>query len=348
MRTLSLLQDELVYHHLAIRIAATDTTKFDGWIGAVLRNNLLYATEQVSLPNGDVSFRQFLNKIPLQEGHPIYKELENGFPAPYYLYPHNNYEFRNNVLIAQGEIVSFSLVLIGSRMAEYFTLFIDSIRAMCHRGLGVNKQPFALIDVCECSHRGESKIIATAETNLVSQLSHAFSFSLFEKQYATSRVNEIGIYLSTPLSLSKPSTLLINRENTLPNFQQLLRSATNRFIKLNTLYAFPHDDERYRILCNSIEKYINNSPLPVLEKATIRRINMRGNQRKDNGKCILFEGYVGDLLFQGNCTPYLSLVAFMEHLGIGHNLTYGLGKYTMCQYKKETTYDRKNILIGRI
>lgn len=331
MNTLFPSQGELVYHRLDVRMAATAATKFDGWIGAVLRNNLLYATEQVSMPDGDGSFREFITKIPLRREHPLYKELENGFPAPYYLYPHNNYGFNNGTIIAQGDIVSFSLVLIGSQMAIYFNLFINAIRTMCRQGFGVNKQSFALIDICECSQRGDSKIIATADKNIASQLSYPVSFPLFDKLCET-QFKEITINLSTPLCLSKPSTLLLIRENIFPNFQQLLNSSANRFIKLNALYAFPFDANRYDTLYNLVKKQINNVNLPVLERANIQRINMRGNQRKDNGKCILFEGYIGDLLFQGNCSSFLPLLAFMEQLGIGHNLTYGLGKYNI-QYK---------------
>lgn len=335
MKALFFSQDELVCYHLEIRMAATVDTQFDGWIGAVLRNNLLYACQQVEVE--DESLYQNLKQIPLETNHPLYKELEHGFPAPYYLYPHNNYGFRNGALIAQGEIISFSLVLIGSRMAKYFNLFIDAIRMMCSRGMGIDIQSFALIDVCECTHKGERKIIATAEQNIPSRLSFPLTYSLLDKQYSTKQSNEITIHLSTPLSLSKPSTASLISENALPNFQQLVRAAANRFVKLNALYAFPHDGEHYEELRASVEKQMKNITFPILERADIRRINMRATQRKDAGKCILFEGYVGNLLFQGNDNPLLPLLVFMQHLGIGHNLTYGLGKFTIYQHEKRNS-----------
>jgi hypothetical protein len=64
---------------------ATDDVIFDAWTGAVVRNNLLYAADKIFMPEQKRSLREWIDIFPLEESHPLYKELREGFPRGYVL-----------------------------------------------------------------------------------------------------------------------------------------------------------------------------------------------------------------------------------------------------------------------
>lgn len=68
----------LYYHRIDVRIVVMQDTTFNAWPGAVIRNNLLFASEQILVPDG-ISLREKINKIPLSELHPLYRDLSGGF-----------------------------------------------------------------------------------------------------------------------------------------------------------------------------------------------------------------------------------------------------------------------------
>lgn len=56
----------LYFHELKIGISATDKVYLEGWLGAALRNNLLYAAERVQV-GGKISLREIMNILPITE-----------------------------------------------------------------------------------------------------------------------------------------------------------------------------------------------------------------------------------------------------------------------------------------
>ncbi|MDR2626826.1 MAG: hypothetical protein LBC40_02195, partial [Dysgonamonadaceae bacterium] len=124
------------YHRFEIRMIATDDVVLDAWTGAIIRNNLLYAAEQVVLEEQGMTLRERIDTFPLNETHPLYKELKDGFPKGYVLTNFSHYNLQSSpVSIRKNEIFSFSLILMG-HFCEYKSYFFQAIRLMCERGLG--------------------------------------------------------------------------------------------------------------------------------------------------------------------------------------------------------------------
>jgi hypothetical protein len=65
----------LTYHCYKTQIAATEDVIFDAWVGAIIRNNLLYAAEKIRIQKTGRSLREQIDTLPLTETHPLYKEL---------------------------------------------------------------------------------------------------------------------------------------------------------------------------------------------------------------------------------------------------------------------------------
>ena len=69
----------LFYHRLEVRIVAKNDGFWKAWPGAVIRNNLLYACANVCIEKS-ISLLDVLERFPLEETHPLYKNLTGGFP----------------------------------------------------------------------------------------------------------------------------------------------------------------------------------------------------------------------------------------------------------------------------
>lgn len=67
MKTFTILHSSLTYHRFDVRIIANDDVYFDAWIGAYLRNNLLFATEHVTLPDTGTSLFRHIETFPLPD-----------------------------------------------------------------------------------------------------------------------------------------------------------------------------------------------------------------------------------------------------------------------------------------
>ncbi|MDR0612494.1 MAG: hypothetical protein LBG45_03235 [Dysgonamonadaceae bacterium] len=79
------LYSHIYYHRFEIRMIATGDVVVDAWTGAVIRNNLLYVAEQVYIEIAGQTLREQIDAFPLNETHPLYKDLKDGFPKGYVL-----------------------------------------------------------------------------------------------------------------------------------------------------------------------------------------------------------------------------------------------------------------------
>lgn len=326
------LRFPLSYYRLDIRISTTEKTYFDAWLGAVIRNNLLYATEQIKLDAEHETLYKRLNHFPLENQHPLYNELKSGFPLPYYLFVNYPLFYSDKYEIEAQKMISFSLVLIGS-ISNYFKEFIEAIRYMCKRGIGVNMKPLELIDVYEVSYNHEKKIVATTYDNIATSLSYPIQLGSFLNQSTTKIVKPISFHFQTPICLIK-NKMKIDSEisyqdkiSEFPSFYQIVKSSLNRLVKLNMLYAIPGDTKHYQTVEEELELMIRNSTSAILDQAEISRVKLVSTRREHGAHRITFAGYIGILRFSGPYKPYLPIFKFMENLGIGHDLVYGLGKF---------------------
>ena len=324
----------LFYHRYTIRIVSKEKTVFDAWPGVVIRNNLLYAADKIMIPDTHNSLRQFIDQLPLSESHPFFKKLQDGFSRGYKInipdIPINN----QDILMKKGSVFSFSLILIGS-MNRYCSYFFDAIRKMCENGLGHPKVPFSLIEIEEKSPKNESRIMATGTMNLTDTPLYPVRFADFLSIQAQSKERKIQIVYETPMNLIKPKRKkdyqlsYQDKCNLFPGFYQLVRSAAYRLEKLCSLYVFPEEGEKAVKLRETVETYLENAGLPTLYSADIQHIQLKNTLKKEQINNKPLTGYIGKLVFEGYFNKYLPLLKFMEELGVGNDLVYGLGKYSV-------------------
>lgn len=329
MKLFTTLNKHLFFHRLDISLQAGKNTSFDAWIGAVLRNNLLFAAQQIFMNEKNATLYEYCNTLPLSENHPLYKELKDGFPSPYYLYVHNNEKISIDN-ISENEIIIFSLILIGE-LASSFNSFIESIQFMCNKGIGMYSKPFNLIDIREISAMNENQLLVSGNKTISEKLLYPFTLSLFEDQLEI-KSNRICIFFESPMCLIKPKKKAgiigyQEKANFFPSFYQLVRSAAYRLEKLHALYAFPENIENYIRSEESIESFIEEAASVLLEEVEIKKVHLMSSRRKNkNDNRIPLTGYVGKMVYTGDFKKYLPLLKMMEFLGVGHDLSYGFGK----------------------
>jgi hypothetical protein len=328
------LYGRFYYHRFEIRMIASDDVVFDAWTGAVIRNNLLYAAEQVVLEKQSMTLREQIDTFPLNEMHPLYKELKDGFPKGYVLTNFSHFDLQSSqVSIKKNEIFSFSLILIGN-FCEYKSYFFQAIRLMCERGIGKPQTPFLLLDIAEQSLSDKSQIMAVAQTDLSEQLRYPVRLSDFiQDDEQPDEFSEIVVRYLTPVMLfrlkNKKNTQLSYQDkcNRFPSFYQLTRSA---FFRLQKLYAIYMSDEEYNpALYDSevTETYLENAGHLLLQSTNIQYVTLQNTQKKEKINDMPLAGYVGEQVYSGYFRKYLALLQFMSEIGVGNETVYGMGKY---------------------
>ena len=323
------------YKCYQVQIRATEDVTFDAWVGAVVRNNLLYFSEQIRIQKTNRSLREQIDTFPLNNEHPLYKELQEGFPKGYVLtnFSHANMT-KPTFSIRKGELFSFSLLLIG-RFNEYRYYFFEAIREMCEHGIGKPVTPFRLLAITESP-------------------SSPVSLSDFIQPEIKERQSEITIRFQTPIILyrlkEKKNKQLSYQDkcNRFPSLYQLTRSAFTRLQKLHALYAEPDSsyekpdtfnkvpDTRHEEPTANVAPFFEETPLeiflekagrPILKSASIQYINLPNTQKKEKKNDIPLAGFIGDQKYIGQFQQYLPLLKFMEKLGLGNETVYGMGRY---------------------
>ncbi|MDR1886410.1 MAG: CRISPR system precrRNA processing endoribonuclease RAMP protein Cas6 [Prevotellaceae bacterium] len=346
LKDLLQLYGQLFYHRFVVRMIAVNDVVFDAWTGAVIRNNLLYAAEHVLMAETKQTLRNRIDTFPLEDTHPLYKELREGFPKGYVLtdFSHSNLQ-TPETSIKKNEIVSFSLILIGN-YNNYKSYFFQAIRKMCERGFGKPLTPFRLLDIAEQSPAGESQVMAAAQDDLSETLLYPVRLFDFIRKDEIDEFSEITVRYLTPAILfrlkNKKNTQLSyqDKNNRFPSFYQLVRSTFFRLQKLHAIYGNPDEYAPELFDAALLENYLEKAGSPLLKSANIRYITLQNTQKKEKTNEMPLSGYTGEAVYSGYFRKYLPLLRFMEALGVGNEVVYGMGRY-------ETEEDNgKNISSG--
>jgi hypothetical protein len=304
----------LTFSCYKIQIVATEEVAFDAWIGAIIRNNLLYVAEHIRIQKTGRTLREQIETLPLPETHPLYHELKEGFPKGYVLTMFSHADMTELCFTVQkGEQLSFHFVLIGN-FNDYRYYFFEAFREMCERGIGKPMTPFQLSAISELSIS-------------------PFMLSDFLYPKTKDVLYELTIHFLTPVILyrlrNKKNSQLSYQDkiNRFPSFYQLMRSAFSRMQKLYALYTDPTDCSPSLYNEALLDAYLENAGRPLLKTANIQHISLPNTQKKETKNDIPLDGYIGEQTYVGSFEDYLPLLHFMEIVGVGNETVYGMGQY---------------------
>ncbi|WP_068690396.1 CRISPR system precrRNA processing endoribonuclease RAMP protein Cas6 [Culturomica massiliensis] len=328
--------ESLVYHRLEVRIMAKNDGFWNAWPGAVIRNNLLYACANVCVRK-DISLLDVLERFPLKETHPLYKNLTGGFPKGLVLKlgPELMHAYEPRRFIRRGEILSFSLLLIGNH-AVYYKYYVEALRQMCARGIGHPMEPFNLVDICERHPVLGIRRIASETTKKVEKLQMPVTFEDFARFKC---FPGLTISFQTPVLLHENrlgkvrSSGYQEKLNGFPSYYQFVRSVAFRSLKLAVLYVYPENAAYCREAYECIDHYLERACIPLLQRAALERISLAGTPKEGEKKSILFHGYIGEIDYSDRTSDYRQLMLYMQELGVGNDTIYGLGQYRINSWK---------------
>jgi len=301
------------YLELEVEAIAAGDVIIDGWWGASLRNNFLFAAAQVNVV-GTITLRQIIDTFTLQQEHPLYNELKGGFPKGYSLLLWSHREAAIPYYkLNKGECIGFSFMLYG-HYSEYYTAFTQAIQNMFESGIGNPRVTFHPVH-----------ITAKPFVCLSDYRSHK---SKVKERYIT-------IEYPVPTNLYNHLTFrqgyYCDRQHEFPSFRQLIHTLAYRVAKLTALYVCPQDKSFYHEVESLISSFTQYAVTPVLVSAQIQRMELNSTPQKRKEERIKFAGYTGFLTFSGNFNYYLPLLLFMQNVGVGNNTTYGLGRYIIVE-----------------
>lgn len=302
------------YLELEITTSATEDIYIDGWVGSSIRNNLLTAADDIHVI-GAVPLRKIIDILTIKQPHPLYSEMEGGFPKGFGIVLRSHHANTFSCRIKKEETFHFSILLYG-HFPEYYTHFVNAIKKMCERGIGNPLVPLQTPDITIHSFVSLSDFIQrkskTDERNIT--IRYTVPTNLFTGKYS-----------------KLTSDKYIDRQHEFPGFSQLVRSAVNRITRLCALYQLPDDIDFYKEATAITDPFTQYAVTVVLTSAQLKRTELQSTAKKGTTDRIQFAGYTGDLSFEGNFNYYLPLLLFMQDIGVGSNTTYGLGRYRIVE-----------------
>lgn len=317
------------YHELECCIVPEEEVYIDGWIGACIRNNLLREAELVNV-TGPLSLLDIIHMFPLKKGHPLYKELQEGFPKGYHIHlpPLAGYD---SCTMKKGEPFRFSLILHGY-FADYYAFFIKAIQSLCQKGFGHPEIPFRLVSIHECDTHGKLHPVYPSPSGAISPLENPVHLSDFRYCKMGEEEKELEIIYDSPMSvyneLRNPcGDEFKSRQHEFPGFYPLVRAAANRVEKMMTLYHHPKEMMHSEEISHLLPLFLQYAATPVLASVQIQRFDVSSTPKAGTPNRIRFSGYAGSIRYRGNFNYYLPLLSFARKIGVGNHATYGVGSY---------------------
>jgi hypothetical protein len=215
-----------------------------------------------------------------------------------------------------GERLDFNLVLIG-RAIDYLPYFVVVFREMGQAGLGRGRRPFILEEVTALGLE-QTDLLYTRATNTVRSIDLSYSGATLIAQTSL-QGNQLRVEFETPIRLVDGG-----RQAEVPEFHIFFRQALRRISALAYFHHGHSLDADYAGLAERSRR------VTLVENKTRRhgyeRFSRRQNQRINMG------GLVGTAVYEGNLAEFLPWLALGEHVHVGKNTVFGLGKYRIDQH----------------
>ena len=293
----------------------TSEAKLPGYLGSTLRGALGWALKKTSC----ALRRQQCDDCLLREqcayawifeteryragdGHAV-----NARPHPFVLQPGENRE-----TMQPGESISFSLLLLD-RAVDLLPQIVYAVRLMGESGIGVGRrQGLGRFDLRKVV-AGEG-VCCLSEDNVLHLPDNVEEIKL--EQSPVSGISSVMVQLQTPLRLKHHNRLNLD----LP-FHVLVRACLRRLSALEDAYGDGEPDLDYRGLVNRAEN------VDIRESRIRWQQLFRWSNRQR--KKISLSGLGGSIVYHGNLSEFKPIFRYCEHVNIGKQTVFGLGKITV-------------------
>ncbi|MDZ7262359.1 MAG: CRISPR system precrRNA processing endoribonuclease RAMP protein Cas6, partial [candidate division KSB1 bacterium] len=348
----------LNYLRLRFHLVAKKDYMLPSWKGSLLRGAFGHALhrsvctmkkEQICqnclLRTQCAYTRLFETFIP--EPAPRFLEGQISSPRPFIFEPHDK-----NRSYQAGDTLWFDLILIG-QATDFLPYVVFSIFQMAQTGLGVRRHPF-LLEAAYCYQPVDPSVIlsgAPPPNHTIHEHSDSVQknnfFELLERSISkppnhhwyllydgsTQRIvstprpvelanTSLHTTASSSLTLKflTPTRIIHRSELTMDfTFRMLVFKMLRRVLEL-TYFYMPNAEINWEF----------HDLLVAADDITITQRNLRwedwerySNRQKSKMK---LGGFVGDILLEGDLSPFMELLSYSEILHVGKGTTFGLGR----------------------
>jgi hypothetical protein len=242
-------------------------------------------------------------------------------PHPFVLEPPED----ERTLFSKGERIVFGLVLIGKAI-EYIPYFIYSFDVLGEMGIGKGNGKFALKEVHSCLH-GVSQRPENTKEDPVHVVYDDTSKKIERAPISVAwedLVFDLPQYEKTTLHFHTPTRIKYNGRYTSElEFHIMLRNLLRRISSL----SYFHCDETLDLDFGSLiemaqDVSVENSALTWYDW---ERYSASQRTRMKLG------GFVGSITFRGDLKPFWPFLVLGQHIHVGKNTAFGLGRYEIQQ-----------------
>jgi hypothetical protein len=207
-----------------------------------------------------------------------------------------------------GDRLEFNITLIGNS-TNYLPFIMISIENMLLKGLGYKRHIFMLEQILDYY----TKIRIYSKGKLYYE---NIKINIWFPSIKDISLSEAAIKFITPFRFSTYGRIKEDLD-----FVILIKNILRRLSILAVLYCGNESDIDYK-------KYLDKARNIATENSNLRWHDWERFSNKQNTK-IKMGGFVGDIVFKGNITPFISFMEIGNIIHIGKGCTMGMGKYEM-------------------
>lgn len=235
-------------------------------------------------------------------------------PRPYIIDPP---AFDSSAVYSPERPLRFYLTLIG-RAIDYFPYFIVAFQELGKYGIGKKRNKFTVQRVDgEDISVGNSEQVFFPEGKVLNK-NYLYSMEDASLQVNTDQNKLLNIKFLSPVRL-KSETL-----QDVPVFRYFFGSLLRRLSSLSYFHCNTEFDIDYRDILSKAEEvkiYDNKSRWVDWERYSSRQKS-----------AMKFGGLMGEVIYEGDLSPFMPYLVFGQWIHVGKNSTFGLGKYEIVKH----------------
>ncbi len=303
---------KLIYQKYTFHIRAIDELNLPKYKGSTFRGGFGNAFKKIACVLKTLE----CNSCPLKEQCLyiyIFETITPDKSSILNLYPHDKIPHpfiieppdTEQTLFNEDEILTFNLILIGKAI-QHFPYFLYAFDRLGQIGIGKGRGRFKVEKVVSGG--------VTVYENEIFIKTEPMVTEVLENKNADNDFDEITIKILTPLRIKFGRKLVDKIE-----FHILMRSLLRRLSLLCYFHCEQNVDINAKELVEkAMQVKTKNSSLKWLDW---ERYSNRQQERMKLG------GVVGEITFEGELSPFLSILKAGEIIHAGKNTAFGLGKY---------------------
>jgi CRISPR-associated endoribonuclease Cas6 len=214
-----------------------------------------------------------------------------------------------------GDSFIFDFVVVGEAI-NYLPYFVVAFRELSESGFGVNRARCTLSCIERLGTNGERTAVYNAKDSIVHASQENLAWmTVAARSQEWKDLREITIRFLTPTTLKAEGEMV-----TVPQFHHLIKRLRDRINALAYFYCGEALALDFKALGEQAEQ---------VQTVAVQSRWLGRSRRTRRGFTQDLSGFVGEVTYRGELTPFLPLLLLGEYLHVGKNAAFGNGWYQL-------------------